>query len=919
MKGLTYEIAVERLLDLLPLLIVTIIGTIILEFALYLLLSKVIKTKHALPFTLVAPAVVALSIFTVYPFVFNIQLAFSDLRLKTLSCYVGNDNISNAPCSLGQAALNADVNVNLDELPVRVEPSETADVAYVLEQGDEVRVTAKSKAVGYVALTGFATTEQGTVCNPLDAECIRRQREAEAAIATQDQRDWWEVKTPDGDSGWIPDLTFFMDSNADIYADSFAGGDIIGSVIEGQQVRLVTRQREDWFQIETADGTVGWVTDEPRQVNLYIAAEALTIYRAQSSDSEVMGELSAEQEVNLLRNQPVTWYEVETADGSAWTNVELSVTQFYAPAETLTLLSDANFLAEEAATLEPDQSARLVNQTTETWYEVADLSGQRGWVNVEPETVEAFEILDAQDVMSAPSGEEVEVLGEVEAGDLVVNLSSTTVDEDIWYYIQTEGNITGWVKATPAEFTDIVIVPTEAILLADLESTVVVATLSGGIQVEEFGTDELVWYELRLEDGSTGFTNIDPDTISERYATPAEITAYAAFNDISQITATIPEGTELTILSTQDAPWYQIQTRGEERVVGWVNAEPAETRSIFSTTEDSSLYTTPSRLSEIKAEVASGDTVQLRDNDSRFWYQIRTEDGSIGWVEAIPEQKVTTEREIVLYSLQYGWENFKRVFVDEDPATGEIRGWGRLLQTENSTFPRLMKTTLIWTFFNVIFHLFFGMILALILNRKGLKFVGIYRAIIILPWAIPQVIIALAWRGEFNYQFGFVNALLQNLGFEPVQWLFSPTPGLVAVTFVNIWLGVPFYMVTLLGGLQSIAPDYYEAASMDGANSFQRFKGITVPLIRPVAVPIITLDVIWTFNNFNVIFLITRGGPNESTNILVTALYNAAFGANGQFQLGFAAAFSLVIFAVLILFASVWVTQSGALKGIYEK
>ena len=269
--------------------------------------------------------------------------------------------------------------------------------------------------------------------------------------------------------------------------------------------------------------------------------------------------------------------------------------------------------------------------------------------------------------------------------------------------------------------------------------------------------------------------------------------------------------------------------------------------------------------------------------------------------------------------MQYGWDNFKRVFVDEDPATGEIRGWGRLLQTENSTFPRLMRTTLIWTFFNVIFHLVFGMILALTLNQKDLKFKTIYRAIIILPWAIPQVIIALTWKGEFHFQFGFVNTMLQDIGLEPVEWLRSPNPALVAVTLVNIWLGIPFYMITLLGGLQSISDDYYEAAAMDGANAFEKFRAITIPLLRPVAVPIITLDVIWTFNNFNVIFLITGGAPNESTNILVTALYNAAFGANGQFQLGFAAAFSLVIFVVLLLFSVLWVTQSGALKGIYER
>lgn len=919
MQGLTFDIAVERLLDLLPLIGITVLGIIILEPALYFLLTKVFKTKYALPFTLVAPAVIALAIFTVYPFIFNIQLAFSDLRLKTISCYIPDENITNAPCSLGQAALNADVNINLDEIPVRVEPSETSEVAFTLQNGDEVRVTGRSKAVGYTTITGFATTETGTVCNPLDAACVQRQREAEAALKVQDERDWWEIKTSDGEMGWIPDSTFFMSAGGDLYEESAAGGEVIGSVVSGEQVRLVKREGEMWYQIETTDGTVGWVTAEPRQVNLYIPAETLTLYDDQSADSEVVGEISAAQEVNMLRNQPLTWYEVETPEGTAWVNAELTVTELYHPSEDVPLFSEANYLSEPAVTLPADQNARIASRQTETWYEVSDLVGQRGWVNVEPDTVEAFEISESQDILSATEGEDVQILGRVESGELVVNLSSTTVEDTIWYYIQTDQNVKGWIQATPEAFTDIVIVSDTTPLIADLESNLIVATLPGGTQVEEFDTGELTWYELRLEDGTSGFTNIEPESVIERYAAPTEINAYAAFNDTSEIVATFAEDTDLNVLNTQDAPWYQVQTRDEARLLGWVNAEPADVRSIFTNSEDGPLHPEPSRLSETLGEVASGATITPQDQEQRYWHQIRTEAGLVGWVEAVPEQRVTTDREIVLYSLEYGWNNLKRVFVDEDPETGEILGWGRLLQTENSTFPRLMRTTLIWTSFNVLFHLIFGMILALILNQKDLKFTGIYRAIIILPWAIPQVIIALAWRGEFNFQFGFVNALVQELGFEPVQWLFRPTPALVAVTFVNIWLGVPFYLVTLLGGLQSIAPDYYEAASMDGANAFERFKHITVPLIRPVAVPIVTLDVIWTFNNFNVIFLITGGEPNESTNILVTALYNAAFGANGQFQLGFAAAFSLVIFAVLILFASVWITQSGALKGIYEK
>jgi arabinogalactan oligomer/maltooligosaccharide transport system permease protein len=323
---------------------------------------------------------------------------------------------------------------------------------------------------------------------------------------------------------------------------------------------------------------------------------------------------------------------------------------------------------------------------------------------------------------------------------------------------------------------------------------------------------------------------------------------------------------------------------------------------------------------EVVMSVAQNDLLSVANSEPQEYtrYQVRAADGSIGWLEAEPNEDATTHRDPVLYSFDYGWDNFKRVFVKTDPQTGDVEDWGRLLQTQNSTFPRLMRTTVAWTSLNVIFHLVFGMILALLLNRPGLKLRGIYRAIIILPWAIPQPIIALAWKGEFHYQYGFVNTILREIGVNPINWLYTPAPAFAAVTFVNIWLGIPFYMVTLLGGLQSIAGEYYEAAEIDGANAWQKFRNVTVPLIRPVAVPIITLDVIWTFNNFNVIYLITKGEPNETSNILVTALYNAAFGENGQTQLGFAAAFSLVIFLVLFLFASVWVTSSGALKGVYE-
>jgi arabinogalactan oligomer/maltooligosaccharide transport system permease protein len=269
-----------------------------------------------------------------------------------------------------------------------------------------------------------------------------------------------------------------------------------------------------------------------------------------------------------------------------------------------------------------------------------------------------------------------------------------------------------------------------------------------------------------------------------------------------------------------------------------------------------------------------------------------------------------------LYGMDYAVDNFTRVFFRV--RDGEVVDWGRLLQTAGSTFPILLARTVLWTFFNVIFHFSGGLALALILNRK-IRFRGIYRALIVIPWALPGVITFLTWKQEFHAQYGFVNIFLGSLGIPAISWLDDPVYAFIAVTFVNIWLGIPFYMVMLLGGLQSISSDYYEAGQMDGADAFQRFRFITMPLLRPILVPAITLDVIWTFNKLDLIIVMTNGGPQESTNILVSALYNAAFGTAATQRLGFASAFSIIIFVILFIFAIVWITTSGGLKEIYEQ
>jgi arabinogalactan oligomer/maltooligosaccharide transport system permease protein len=224
-------------------------------------------------------------------------------------------------------------------------------------------------------------------------------------------------------------------------------------------------------------------------------------------------------------------------------------------------------------------------------------------------------------------------------------------------------------------------------------------------------------------------------------------------------------------------------------------------------------------------------------------------------------------------------------------------------------FP-LLGQTLLWTLVNVFFHVAGGLGLALLLNRK-MKGKGIYRTILILPWAIPQVIAVLAWRGEFNFSYGYFNVILTSIGLQPVQWLTEPIPNFIAMCLTNIWLGIPFMMVILLGGLQSINSEYYEAAEMDGANSFQMFTNITLPLLQPVITPSVLLGTFWTFNNFNVPFFINQN-ELETSDILVTALFRSAFQYS---RYGFSAAFAFVIFALLLLYAVFYLKYTGSLKG----
>ncbi|MGM1065674.1 carbohydrate ABC transporter permease [Saccharothrix sp. Mg75] len=210
--------------------------------------------------------------------------------------------------------------------------------------------------------------------------------------------------------------------------------------------------------------------------------------------------------------------------------------------------------------------------------------------------------------------------------------------------------------------------------------------------------------------------------------------------------------------------------------------------------------------------------------------------------------------------------------------------------------------TLIWTFGCVFFHYTIGLGLALLLNRQ-VRGRSVYRVLLILPWAVPAFISAFTWKYMFNAQYGIINQALRAVGLPDPVWLGQSDWALVAVMIVNTWLGVPFMMVALLGGLQSIPGDLYEAAEVDGATPWQRFRHVTLPGLQAVSSTVVLLGIIWTFNMFAIIYLIT--GPNPNTRILVTYAFERFFsGASRDFAV--ASTYGVLILSVLLVFAGVY-------------
>jgi len=229
----------------------------------------------------------------------------------------------------------------------------------------------------------------------------------------------------------------------------------------------------------------------------------------------------------------------------------------------------------------------------------------------------------------------------------------------------------------------------------------------------------------------------------------------------------------------------------------------------------------------------------------------------------------------------------------------------------DSIFRQAAQNTFLYTAAATVLKLAVGMVVALMLNNL-LGFKRILRASMLLPWIVPTVLSTLAWKWMLDPTFSIVNWLLFQVGLIRfrVDWLGGPVMALWSVILVNVWRGTPFFAITLLAGLQTISPEVYEAASIDGANAWQRFWTVTWPLLMPVTMVVMLFSVIQTFADFQLVYILTGGGPANSTHLFATYAYQVGV-ATGK--LGEGAAASLAMFPVLfmVVLFQLWYIRRG--------
>ncbi|MFN3265238.1 MAG: ABC transporter permease subunit [Deinococcales bacterium] len=230
--------------------------------------------------------------------------------------------------------------------------------------------------------------------------------------------------------------------------------------------------------------------------------------------------------------------------------------------------------------------------------------------------------------------------------------------------------------------------------------------------------------------------------------------------------------------------------------------------------------------------------------------------------------------------------------------------------------------TVIFALSTTVINVIVGLLLGILLNNKRLKFRNFYRAILILPWAVPGVISIQMWVALLNQNFGGLNRLLGLFGALPIPWLTDPLWAKVAILLVNLWLGFPYMMTATLGALSAIPDELYEAAEVDGATKVEQVKFITLPMLQAAFTPIILSTFAYNFNNFGIIYLLTGGGPAEvgrestarATDILLSWGFNTAFTGSGAQAYGLAGAVSVIVGVLTVVISIFNFRAAGVFK-----
>lgn len=234
--------------------------------------------------------------------------------------------------------------------------------------------------------------------------------------------------------------------------------------------------------------------------------------------------------------------------------------------------------------------------------------------------------------------------------------------------------------------------------------------------------------------------------------------------------------------------------------------------------------------------------------------------------------------------------NFKKMFSDTD-------------------FLLLLKNSLIYVIISVVAQFVLGLILALCLKTK-FRGRGIYQSIVFLPWAFSSFVVGLMFRWSFNGEYGVVNDILMKMGIikENVAWLGTLGLSLAVVIIAMIWMGIPFFGIMILAALQSVPDDIYEAADIDGCGMFRKFFSLTLPYIKPTIIMTVLLRTIWIFNSFDLIVIITGGGPVNYSQTLPSYMYSKAF---ASYDFGLASAFGVLLIVILGIYAVLFLKLSN--------